>query len=448
MRNLRRAGAGHSQRRTGGGRRLLALVATALSVALLASGCLSGPAKTDTGGAAEDPQFEGTVEFWTINLKKNYNDYITGLIDAYKKAHPKVSIDWVDVPGQDIATKLLAAVASGDVPDAVNLDSTNLGKFTPALTPMDELLTKDDLAAYQPNLVDSLRVDGKLYAVPWYNGGAPVGIYRKSVVTRAGFDPANPPKNYDDALALAQKVYDTTKTYGMNDLPFYPQLQMQGVKLLNDDKTKAAFNTPAAVAVVDAFKRAYDGHGIAPGSVTKDTRNYPQSLVNGQIAFGGRELPFTLLNIQKNAPAVYSDLVITKGLRNQDGKYLLDAQQSFVVPKASRHKRAAAEFIKFVSNAENQLAFCKLVAIYPSTVESAKDAFFTNIQGNTPTDEARRVIVAELPDLIDGATGTSKDAEINELLADQVRAVMQGQAKTADALATAEKAWNDKLAEK
>ena len=426
--------------------RAIAAMVVGLSLALSATGCLGSsaqPASTD----ASDPQFEGTVEFWTINLKKNYNDYITGMINAYQQQHPKVSVNWVDVPGAEIATKLLAAVASGTVPDAVNLDSGNLGKFIPSLTPVDELLAKGDLADFQPSLVASLRRDGKLYAVPWYNGGAPVGIYRKSVVEKAGFSAASPPKTYEDALALAQRVYDTTKVNGMNEIPGYQQLATMGIPMISADKKKAAFNTPEAATILESFKKVYDGKGIAAGAVTKDTRNYPQNIDNSQLAFSPNALPFSLLNTKKNAPDVYNDLVITNALQNKDGKYLLLAQQTFVVPKASKHKRAAAEFIKFVTNSANQLAFCKLVAIYPSTVTAAKDPFFTEAKGTEPTDKARQVIVAELPNLIDGSLGTSRDAELLELLAEQVRGFLQGQRSATDALAAAEKAWNAKLAE-
>ncbi|MEV6964320.1 sugar ABC transporter substrate-binding protein [Hamadaea sp. NPDC051192] len=431
----------HRARRT---TRAVAAAAVGLTLALSASGCL-GSSSDDAG--ATDAQYEGTVEFWTINLKKNYNDYITGLINSYQKQHPKVTINWVDVPGAEISTKLLAAVASGSVPDAVNLDSGNLGKFVPSLAPMDDLLPPEALTDYQPNLLTSLRRDGKLYALPWYNGGAPVGIYRKSVVGKAGFDAANPPKTYEEALTLAQKVYDTSKVYGMNELPGYQQLATMGVQMISADKKKAAFNTPAAATILEAFKKAYDGKGIAPGAVTKDTRNYPQNLDNSQLAFMPNALPFALLNTKKNAPDVYKDLAVTTALKNTDGKYLLLAQQTFVVPKASQHKRAAAEFIKFVTNSENQLAFCKLVTIYPSTIAAANDAYFTQAKGDEPSDVARQVIVSEMPNLIDGSLGTGRDAELVEMLAEQIRGFMQGQQSATQALAAAEKAWNAKLAE-
>jgi multiple sugar transport system substrate-binding protein/putative chitobiose transport system substrate-binding protein len=423
-------------------RRLGALLCV-LGLAL--TGCVSG----GSGGSdakGTDPKFAGKVQFWTINLKKNYNDYITGMIKSYEKQHPKVSIDWVDVPGQDIATKLLAALASGKVPDAVNIDSANLGQFRPSLADLNTYFTKQDLADYQPNLVSSLQSGGKLYAVPWYNGGAPVGIYNTSILGKAGFSASKAPQTYDDALKLAQQTYTSTKTYGMNDLPTYSVLQYYGIQPLSEDKKKAAFDTPQAVSILQKFKKAYDAHAIAPGAITKDTRNYPQSIDNGQVAFTPNSLPFTLLNFQKNSPNIYAKLAVTPAVQTIDGNYLLAGQQTFAIPKASKHKQAASEFIKYVTNAANQLAFCKIVTIYPSTISSSKDPFFTHIQGNTLADQARKIAVAELPKLQDGELGTGNDAQLAEDFSDQVTAFIQGQKSASAALGEAAKEWNKVLA--
>lgn len=425
-----------------------ALTTGVLALALMTSGCVAG---TSGGSAAvaDDQPFEGEVEFWTINLKKNYSAYIDGLIAQYQKDHPKVRINWVDVPGQDIATKMLAAVASGDVPDAVNLASSDIGRFVPSLSPLDDAFKAADLADFQPNLVEPLRVSGKLYAVPWYNGGTPVGIYRKSVVAKAGFDGTTPPKTYDEALALADKVYEKTKVYGTNDIPGINTplvLRYYGVEMLSADKKKAAFNTPEVAALLDRFKQSYDKHGIAPGAVSKDVRNFPQSLDNGQLALSAGTFAATLLNIQKNAPDVYKDLLVTEPVQTKTGGYLLLAQQTFAIPKASKHQRAAAEFIKFFTNGANQLAFCKLVPIYPSTISSTKDAFFAGGGGDDPMDVARQVIVKGLPKLEYTPLGTPKDTELGESLAEEVRAFLQGSKSAKEALDAAEKEWNAALA--
>ena len=57
--------------------------------------------------------------------------------------------------------------------------------------------------------------------------------------------------------------------------------------------------------------------------------------------------------------------------------------QTFAVPAKSKHPKEAADFAFYVTNAANQLAFCKLVAIFPTTKKTLDDPFFTNIEVKT-----------------------------------------------------------------
>lgn len=418
------------------------------AVAALAVSCVSGPSDADGAGAgAKD---EGDITFWTINLKKNFNDYITGMINAYQKAHPKVHVNWVDVPGKDIATKFLSSVAGGDVPDVVNIDSANLGRFADQMVDLGKYVPAGELADYQPGLLNSLKRNNSLIALPWYNGGAPVGAYNMSIMSKVGFDPANPPKNYDEVLALAQQVYDKTKVYGTNEIPSYINgqsavLSYEGIPLLSPDKKQAAFNTQAGRDVLTKYKKAYDSKAIAPGAITPDIRNFPQSLDNQQIAFTADAYPFVLTSLKENSPSVYNHLAITPSPTTKDGKYLLLGQQTLAVPTRSKHQAAAADFAKFVTNGANQLAFCKLVAIYPSTVSTTKDAYFTDKTDTSPIGKARQLILSELPNLVDGELGTGKDAELSDSLSKQVRSFMQGSTSAEQALSTAADEWNKAL---
>lgn len=424
--------------------------AVATATALLLSGCVGGGSE---GSGGEGDTQTATLKFWTINLKKNFNDYITNLIDTYKSSHPGISVDWVDVPGADIATKLLSSIASGDVPDVVNIDSNNLGPFADKLADLGKYFDQAALADYQPGLLGSLKYDGTLRAIPWYNGGAPVGVYNMDVMSKAGFDPAKPPANYDEVLALAQKTYDKTKVYGTNALPSWVSgvwniPGYEGVEMLDAGKTKAALNNPAYAAVLTKFKKVYDAHGLAPGSVSSDVRAFPQTLDNGKIGFQADAFPFVLTSLEKNSPNVYKKLAVTKAPATKDGKYLLLGQQTFAVPAASKNQAAAADFIKYVTNGANQLAFCKLVPIYPSTVSTTKDPFFTASTDTSPVGQARKVILAELPNLVDGEQATGKDAELSEALSNEVRAYMRGSGSAQDALSKAAAAWDKVLTAK
>jgi multiple sugar transport system substrate-binding protein/putative chitobiose transport system substrate-binding protein len=415
-----------------------------VGLAMITSGCISGASDEAEPEEAQPTELGGEVEWWTINLQANYADYIQGLIDAYEEANPGTTIKWVDVPGADLATKLLAALAAGDPPDLVNIASPDLGQFQESLADLNGFFSAEELGAYQESLVEPLQKDGAQTALPWYNGGSPVAIFRNEAMEGTSFDPGDPPTTYDEVLALAAEVNEGAGISGMNSIPSYLVLPYYGVEMLNDDRSQAAFNTPETVGILDEWKAAYDAGAIAPGAISKDIRNLPENLENRRVGMVVNVPATQLVNTENNAPEVYGDLVVTPGVRTPDGKLRLAGQQTFAIPAGSDNKATAADWLKFVTNAENQLEFCKIVAIFPSTKATLEDPFF-EAEGDEPTDYARTIIVETLPDLEDGALGTSKDAQLGELFDEQVRAFLQGDIDAQTALDNAEQQWNTEL---
>ncbi|SDS31702.1 ABC transporter substrate-binding protein [Microlunatus soli] len=425
-------------------RHLLALGAGA-SAPFVLSGCLSGnptAAKTTQTG----DKFSGEVEWWTINLQKNYADYINSMIAGYTKQHPKVKINWVDVPGQDITTKLLAAIASGKVPDAVNYTSTTLGLFASSMTDLSQLFSADELGRYAAGLADPLKAaDGRRVAIPWYNGGTSLGFYNTDLLKKVSFDEADPPTTIDQAVTLAERYHTATKKSAMNLIPSVTLLQSYGIEMLSADKRTAAFNTAEAAAILEKFKPLYGSGAIAPGAISTDIRNLPQTLDNKRVAFSPMEISTNLLNIQKNAPDVYRAIAVAPPVTGTADRFILPGQQVFGIPKASGNQAAAAEWLKFVTSPENQLAFCKLVAIYPSTSATLQDPFFTEISGTDPASEARKTLVQTFPHAVDGSLGSGNDEQLGLLFAAEVQAYLPGKKTAQQALAAAEKSWNTEL---
>lgn len=417
----------------------------ALSMAL--SGCISGGQGGEAPAQSGDAH-SGEVEWWTINMQKNYGAYVNGMIEAYETQHPDVSITWVDVPGQDITTKLLASIASGNVPDAVNVTSAVTGLFDDSMTDLHEYFSAEELGAYAPGLVTPLEdAQGRQIAIPWYNGGTSLAFYNTELLAAAGFDPAIPPKTYEDALELAGAYHDATGDHATNFMAYSTIVQANDIPLLSEDGRSAGFNTAETVALLESFKNYFDSGAIAPGSLSSDQRNLPQSLENRQIAFNPASTSSTLLNIEKNAPAVYEDIVVAPPVTGPSGAYYLPGQQIFGIPARSDNQAAAAEWLKFVTSTANQLALCKLVAIYPSTPATLQDPFFTDIDDDSPAGQARRVLRDTFPNSVDASLGSGNDEQLRLLFDEQVRAYMADEKSVQDALAAAETSWNDALAE-
>lgn len=420
------------------------LSAVSMATVLGTTGC--SPAGTGgTGGASASQQADGerTVTVWTINLKKNFQDYIQGMLDKYEGSHPGVTVKWVDVPGADMSNKLLASIAAGNPPDLVNITSADIDQFVPSLADMGQYLGKDQQNIYQPNLIDPLRRKGKLIGVPWYNVGPPVMLYNKTVLDKAG---VNPPTTLAEVQQIGATIHQKTGTYGALIFPGSTTLRSQGVQLLNADHTAPAFDTPETAAILRKWVQAYKDGAIPPGIIAPDDRNYPQTLGSKQVAMEPQGGASELVGLEQNAPDVFPAIKVAQAATGESDKFFLPSQQTFAVPAASKHQKDAAELAGFMTNVDNQLAFCKLVAIFPSATEVLKDPLFASPDTSTTAGMARKAAVAGYDKLSDGALGTGQDRQLTDALDEQVRAMLTDKVSVQDGLTKASNQWTDMLA--
>jgi putative chitobiose transport system substrate-binding protein len=424
-------------------------IAACLAIGLTAA-CVPGGSDDEPDEPAAQQTGPATVEFWTINLKKNYRDYFQGLINDFEAQNPEITIDWVDVPGPDIESKFLASLASEEVPDAVNLVDIYTDQFAEGLADVTPYFSEDELGIYIPGLVDSLRREDALLGIPWYHGGSPVAWYNTRLTEQAGIAPDELPTTWAEALEFGRTIAESTDACGFSEIPRVEVLRSEGLEVLSPDGTEATLNTPEAAKILNDWRDAYRDGAICPGAVSEDVDSLPET-VDNQLAAGVVGglfgLPFNLLNTEKNAPDVYRNLHVTNAATGAAGTYIIPGVNTFVIPEGSDVKAAAAEFIKFVTSPEAQLEFCKLVTIFPSTQQSLEDPFFTDIQGQDPQDVARGVVVEQSPDVITADLQTTKDTELLEAYLKEIRAFMTGDDSAEDVLADVEEEWNDILAQ-
>ncbi|MGA9379149.1 MAG: extracellular solute-binding protein, partial [Phormidium sp.] len=52
------------------------------------------------------------VEFWTMQLQPQFTDYFNQLIASFEAENAGVKVRWVDVPWNDMQSKILTAVSA------------------------------------------------------------------------------------------------------------------------------------------------------------------------------------------------------------------------------------------------------------------------------------------------------------------------------------------------
>jgi putative chitobiose transport system substrate-binding protein len=380
------------------------------------------------------------LEMWTLALSPTFDDYINGLVAEFEETHPGVTVNWVDLPDGGFPDRFFASIAAGQAPDVVNLNTPRMlqAQAEGALVNLSEEATPEQLSIYFENLLESSSVGGDVYAFPWYQAPT-VLMYNKALFEQAGLDPEAPPETYTEALEIAGTIREATLLEGIAPLP-YPEdwLVQNGVEILNEEGTQVVFNTPEAVAALQTYVDAVESRAVSREAATFDYEKAIRDFAGGQSAMLVTGPQF-IRTVESDGPEVYANLGLAPYPQTETG-IIPNAIQNMVVPAASDNIDLAIELANFMTNDANQLAFAKLVPIFPSTKEAAQDPYFCSDQESL--EGQARCIQSQ-------SVGRGFDNQVRQDVKDEIRKAfaeaMLGQKSAEQAVADATETVNQIL---
>ena len=401
-----------------------------------------GQASTDSGESTE-------IEFWTMQLKPTFTDYIEGVIADFEEENPNVTVKWVDVPWGDMEKKILSAVSSETAPDVANLNpqfASQLAELD-ALVDMDKAVPADKKEQYFEGIWKSNSFDGKTFGIPWYLSSQ-VSMYNQNILDEAGLTGEDVPTKYADVLDFSKKIKEETGQYA-----FFPSIDgshlletmvTMGVELTNEDMTKATFNTAEGQDAFQFFVDMYENELIPREVLTEGHGKAVDMYQAGQLAVLSSGPQF-LNTVKENAPDIYEATGIAPIMTGKTGLMNV-AAMNLVVPKQSDKQDAAVKFSLFMTNAENQVEFDKIVPILPSIETALEDPYFNELPDKPSAEEKARVISAEqLKDSEVLVPPMKNYSDLQKAMTDALQAAMLGEMSVEDALADAEQKWNAAL---
>lgn len=410
-----------------------------ISIAVIAavtalSGC--GLGESSEPAADTSGEIEGTISFQTMQLSPTFDDYINGVIDAFEEEYPGTSVEWTDIPSDQAARKVSADSAAGTLPDVMDLDTATLaplGRDGRVLDMAEEAGDLEDL--YVASAWESFDYgETEVAALPWYLN-SPVLMSNSDLVEQAG-SPA-PPTTFDELLDVSATIAATTGKAGFQptSIGFPNYLLSLGVPLVNEDSTQAVVNTPEAADFLQRLAELYAIGGIPADSVTAAQRTEIDTFSQGEIAYLETG-PSRLKIIEENAPQVFEAIEIDKPLGADEGSTWVVAH-GLAVAQTSENAATALAFAEFMTAPEQQLALAQQSAVFPSTMSSLEDPFFS-AEATDKATEARSIVAASLFE--DGTTAKppAVDAEFASTLWSAVQTAITGETPVEDALAAAE----------
>ncbi|MFJ1967359.1 extracellular solute-binding protein [Streptomyces sp. NPDC087903] len=444
----------HARRLTGQLTCLVVLTLTAAGCGL-SGGSDSGDAtaggcKVDKGNVGSGQltgDVKGKITFQTTSLKKDFGGFFNGVIKAFEKAHPGASVNWIDDPGDNTFTQRTVADAQAcTLPDVINLNAPTGTALTKAgyllnLDTKDPDAGKPFVPAFWKSSTMKDASGTSVHTVlPWYTGGVLL-TYNTDMLTKAGIDPAKPPTTMFGLFADYEKIAKTAKGkyYATMANPIWripADWDQMNIRMLSSDGRSATFaDDPRTTQWVAWMAKLYKEGAMPKDSLSSS--NDPSTLYSqGQVAYGSTNPSFVRF-VQQNSPSVYAKTGVGQQPYDALG-HTTAAPQYISVAATSKHAPVALAFAKFLTDAENQTAWCKdpKVVIFPTTAASLNDPFFTKVTGTDPFAEARKLVSEQLKTTT--AYQTNLSPAVQNAIVAQVQLAMQGKKSPAQAVKDAQ----------
>jgi multiple sugar transport system substrate-binding protein len=304
-----------------------------------------------TGGVANaEPK---VVSLWHVFSLET--DMIHGGIKTFNASQTDYRIDARIVPGPQVTTELIKAIASGSVPDLVTIDNPIVASFSAqgTLTELTDRVAKSTFI--KPNVYfkgpwDSGLWKTKVFAVP--RDANTIALYYNADMFRAkGLDPDKPPKTWTELVAMAEKLRDPEKNvYGLGfsavqgeegTFQWLPFLHQNGGSI---DKLDA----PEAVEALELWANLVKNRTVSRDVITQRQYEVANTFMAGNTAMvlGG---PWELPRMQTEAKFEWRLALLPV----KDGKNIRASAlggYDWVVPKGAKNVDGAFRFIEYMSN--------------------------------------------------------------------------------------------------
>ncbi|ROP58802.1 MULTISPECIES: sugar ABC transporter substrate-binding protein [unclassified Curtobacterium] len=401
-------------------RRFIAGIAAAAAAALVLTGCSAGSSASD--GQSKDAL---TWAMW-IGGKEDKAAWqkVADTVDT--KDSVKVTIQ--GSPFNDYWTKLRTQLSTGTAPCIVSIQSLRAANYTDVLVPLDDLAKKADLdlSEYDQTALTGMKVDGKLYGLP-YDTGPMLVFYNKDLLKKAGVDDPKPGWTTDEFEAAAAKLKAAgTTAYGTSiaDIPLESQiLGYNGGRVITESGKLDATDPKFADGLDWLAGLVKKGYATQASSDSSADGN---AFVSGDVAMYS-DGPWSLISQKAK---VKFDLGVTTVPSGTSGASSYAAGSGFGVSKQCKYPDQAFKAIETMTSEPVLTSLAKQGRAFPART-AAQQAWYDNagIDGAEDTLKAALDKATPLP-------GNKQSDQLNQLFTQYALQAVNGQTSGKDTMSS------------
>lgn len=353
------------------------------------------------GSCADRTDGEITLELWTLSLRPTFTGYMEGVIETFERENPGVRVLWVDVPFAAVERKLIASAAAGRAPDVVNLSDLMFARFAGAgaFLELGQVLDEVPESHYHAGALAVGRLGDGLYALPWYLT-TQARIVNAGLLQELGTDPGTIASDWPTLRAQAAEHFERTGgilfTQPLGQDSQLPVMMLADgiVPFVTDaqGRLRASLTTPEIVSWTEAWVSLYRTGAMPRQAATNGFEHLIEVYQEERVAVLNTGANF-LGRVKGASPRVYARTEVAKPIVGSLGRAHI-AVMPVCVSAQTRHPELAAKLAWFLTSPENQLAFCRLAPILPSTPKSLEDPFFAGPTAEEITEGVEKIGVA------------------------------------------------------
>ena len=423
------------------------LIATVGVATLALGGCSSSPDDTQT---SQPPGTTNVGEVTDVTVWHYWDgtnaDTFDAMADEYNASHPAVNVSTSNVPNADFLTKLRASATSDTLPDIAIGDLVWVPQIAQlgTLADLTPLLPDATLADINPALTSFGNIDGKQVSVP-VSANNLAYMYNKTLFAEAGLDPENPPTTWEELLQDGKTILDKTGMPGYDLFTqagdngegltwnFQVNLWQAGGEFLNADNSAAAFNTPQGKKALQYWMDLIDS-GVSPyarwGEFEKGMGGSAQE-GSWMVGIWAPDPPF--------------EFGVAKVPYPSDGQPAtnLGGEQAMVFDNSPETAAAAADFLAWFLEPTQVMEWSEATGMLPVTTSVATSNDYLDWVNSTQP----RLLpyVSQMADA-HARPNTPLYPKISFAFAKELERAFAGEVSVGEALANAESAVNDVIA--
>lgn len=329
-------------------------VGAAGAAALGLAACGGGDSDTAEAPPESSEELSGSIVMWMYPLNDSVSaEAYAPYVESFKEKYPNVEVEVVQQPWASREEQLTAAISGGNAPDVVYFNPD----FVPRFAAEELLVNLDDLrddwdSAFVPAALEAMTYEGSLYSAPILMQAAQT-FANQRILDEIGMEG---PTTWDELRAVGaaakEKDYYLLEYSGDATLNhnYYMYLWQAGGKVLSEDLSTAAFNSPEGLEALEFVKEIVD-NGWAPKEPISVVLPFEQTdLAQGKVAYSMGTNIGTVRAVLKDPltilpPPTYKEQV---GIGSVGALSIFNTSEAPDAAAAWVHHLTEPDFIEFV----------------------------------------------------------------------------------------------------